>query len=91
MADHPNIEVRLETDFFDVADEYKGKVPIVYTGPVDEYFGNSEGRLSWRTVDLEAEVEDVDDFQGTAVSQLQRPGSPVHPDPSSSSTSTPSA
>jgi UDP-galactopyranose mutase len=67
MADHPNIEVRLNTDFFDVAEEYKGKVPIVYTGPVDEYFGNSEGRLSWRTVDLEAEVKDTDDFQGTPV------------------------
>ncbi len=67
MADHPNITVQLETDFFDVADEYKGKVPIVYTGPVDEYFGSSEGRLSWRTVDLEASVEDVDDFQGTGV------------------------
>ncbi len=71
MADHPNIEVRLETDFLDpttgVADEFKGKVPIVYTGPVDEYFGNSEGRLSWRTVDLEVSVEDVDDFQGTGV------------------------
>ena len=67
MADHPNIEVRLETDWFDIDDEYKGKVPIVYTGPVDEYFGNSEGRLSWRTVDLEAEVKHVDDFQGCAV------------------------
>src|SRR5688500_8013186 len=67
MADHPNIEVRLNTDFFDVADEFKGKVPIVYTGPVDEYFHNSEGRLSWRTVDLEAEVVHVDDFQGTSV------------------------
>jgi UDP-galactopyranose mutase len=67
MADHPNIEVRLNTDFFDVAEEYKGKVPIVYTGPVDEYFRNSEGRLSWRTVDLEAEVKDTDDFQGTPV------------------------
>ncbi len=67
MADHPNIEVRLETDFFDVRDEYVGKVPVVYTGPVDEYFGNSEGRLSWRTVDLEAEVRPVDDFQGTSV------------------------
>jgi len=71
MADHPNIEVRLETDWFNpeqiVADDYKGKVPIVYTGPVDEYFGNSEGRLSWRTVDLEAEVRHVDDFQGCAV------------------------
>ncbi|HSE09390.1 MAG TPA: UDP-galactopyranose mutase, partial [Nocardioidaceae bacterium] len=67
MADHPNIEVRLDTDFFDVRDEFVGNVPIVYTGPVDEYFGNSEGRLSWRTVDLEAEVKDVDDFQGTSV------------------------
>ena len=67
MADHPNIEVRVGTDFFDVAEEYKGKVPIVYTGPVDEYFGNSEGRLSWRTVDLEAEVVGVDDFQGCSV------------------------
>ena len=67
MADHPNIEVRLNTDFFDVRDEYVGKVPVVYTGPVDEYFGNSEGRLSWRTVDLKESVEDVDDFQGTGV------------------------
>ncbi|QIG44053.1 UDP-galactopyranose mutase [Nocardioides anomalus] len=67
MADHPNIEVRLETDFFDVREEYVGKVPIVYTGPVDEYFGHAEGRLSWRTVDLEESVEDVDDFQGTGV------------------------
>ncbi|MDQ6686651.1 MAG: UDP-galactopyranose mutase [Actinomycetota bacterium] len=67
MADQPGIEVRLDTDFFDVADEFKAKVPIVYTGPVDEYFGSSEGRLSWRTVDLEAEVVPVDDFQGTSV------------------------
>ncbi len=67
MADHPDIEVRLDTDFFDVADEFKGKVPVVYTGPVDEYFGHSEGKLSWRTVDLEESVVEVDDFQGTGV------------------------
>jgi UDP-galactopyranose mutase len=69
MADHPNIEVRLDTDFLDesVAAEFKGTVPVVYTGPVDEYFGNAEGRLSWRTVDLEVEVMDVDDYQGTGV------------------------
>ncbi len=67
MADHPKIEIRLNTDFLQVRDEYVGKVPVVYTGPVDEYFGNSEGRLSWRTVDLEAEVKHVDDFQGCPV------------------------
>ena len=67
MADHPNIEVMLDTDFFSVVDDYKGKVPIVYTGPVDEYFGFSAGKLSWRTVDLESETLDVDDYQGTGV------------------------
>ncbi len=67
MADHPNIEVRLETDWFDVAEEYRGHVPVVYTGPLDEYFDHREGRLSWRTVDLESEVKDVHDFQGCAV------------------------
>ncbi|WP_309647954.1 UDP-galactopyranose mutase [Nocardioides sp.] len=71
MAEHPNIEIRLDTDFLDatngVAEQFKGKVPIVYTGPVDEYFDNCEGRLSWRTVDLEAETLDIDDFQGTGV------------------------
>ena len=67
MADHENIEIRLDTDFFTVADEYKGKVPIVYTGPVDEYFDRSEGELSWRTLDFEREVVATGDFQGTAV------------------------
>ena len=67
MADHPNIEVRLNTDFFDVRDTYVGKVPIVYTGPLDAYFANSAGKLSWRTVDLEMSVQPVGDFQGTSV------------------------
>jgi UDP-galactopyranose mutase len=71
MADHPNIEVRLDTNFFDPeqfrADEFKGTVPIVYTGPVDEYFGYCEGELSWRTLDFEREVVDTGDFQGTSV------------------------
>ncbi|MEJ7775272.1 MAG: UDP-galactopyranose mutase, partial [Nocardioidaceae bacterium] len=67
MVDHPNIEVRLDTDFFDVRDTYVGKVPIVYTGPVDAYFGNSAGELSWRTVDLDVSVQPVGDFQGCSV------------------------
>lgn len=76
MADHPNIEVRVDTDFFSVREEFQGKVPIVYTGPVDEYFGNSEGRLSWRTVDLESEVLDIDDYQGTGVVNANDPDVP---------------
>jgi UDP-galactopyranose mutase len=72
MADHPNIEVRLETDFFDGDHELSrsnvlGQVPVVYTGPVDRYFDFAEGDLSWRTIDLEEEVLPVEDFQGCSV------------------------
>jgi UDP-galactopyranose mutase len=67
MADHPNIEVRLETDFFDLREDIIGNVPVVYTGPIDAYFGSSEGDLSWRTIDFEREVLQVGDFQGTPV------------------------
>ena len=67
MADHDNIEVRLETEFFNFRDDLVVNVPIVYTGPVDEYFGNELGRLSWRTIDLETSIEDVGDYQGTSV------------------------
>ncbi|MBL3681057.1 UDP-galactopyranose mutase [Leucobacter aridicollis] len=72
MADHPNIEVRLNTDFFDESQPLNkaavlGKVPVVYTGPVDRYFDYSEGELGWRTLDFEQEVLPVGDFQGTSV------------------------
>lgn len=72
MADHPNIEVLLDTDFFDADQPLNkaatvGQVPIVYTGPIDRYFDNAEGSLSWRTLDFEQEVLDVADYQGTSV------------------------
>jgi UDP-galactopyranose mutase len=67
MADHPNIEVRLSTDFFDMRDDILGNVPVVYTGPVDAYFDYQAGDLSWRTLDFELEVKNTGDFQGTSV------------------------
>ncbi|WP_242909046.1 UDP-galactopyranose mutase [Actinomadura terrae] len=67
MADHPRIEVRLDTDFLDVRDDAAGNVPVVYTGPLDRYFGYAEGDLGWRTLDFETEVRPTGDFQGTPV------------------------
>jgi UDP-galactopyranose mutase len=67
MADHPNIEVRLNTDYFDLRDDLAGRVPVVYTGPLDRYFGFAEGELGWRTLDFEMSVEPTGDFQGTPV------------------------
>jgi UDP-galactopyranose mutase len=65
MADHPHIEVRLETDYFDA--ELPAGVPVVYTGPLDRYFDYRHGQLQWRTLDFEQEVLPQGDFQGTPV------------------------
>ena len=67
MADHPNIEVRLNTDFLAQKQTTAGHVPVVYTGPVDRYFGDEHGALSWRTLDFEQQVLDTGDLQGTSV------------------------
>ncbi len=40
---------------------------LVYTGPLDEYFAYSHGRLDWRTVAFKTRVENVPNFQGNAV------------------------
>jgi UDP-galactopyranose mutase len=67
MADTPLVDVRLGVDFFEVRDELPAGVPIVYTGPLDQYFGEEEGALAWRTLDFEQEVLPTGDFQGTPV------------------------
>lgn len=72
MVDNPHITVLLDTDFFDDDQPFSksklaGSVPIVYTGPIDRYFDYSQGDLGWRTIDLEKEVLDMEDFQGCPV------------------------
>ncbi len=72
MADHKNIDVQLNVDFFDESQPLNkratvGQTQVVYTGPVDKYFEYANGELGWRTIDLEQEVLDVGDFQGTSV------------------------
>lgn len=72
MATHDNIEIKTGVDFLSgdhgfTKNDLVGQVPVVYTGPVDEYFDNVEGALSWRTLDFESEVLPMGDFQGTSV------------------------
>jgi len=67
MAEHPDIEVRLGVDYFDVRDALPADVPTVFTGALDRYFDYSEGELGWRTLDFEREVLPIGDFQGTPV------------------------
>ena len=82
MISNKNISVSLKTDFFDYKDfiESMSKL-IVYTGPIDRFFNNSQGMLGWRTLDFELETHDIDDFQGTSVVNyvdLARPFTRIH-------------
>lgn len=62
------IEVRLGVDFLLHKNEYsKLASKIIYTGPIDEYFNNSLGKLEYRTLDFKTKQLNIDDFQGNAV------------------------
>ena len=78
MLDHPNIEVRTNTDAKDalVISEQEGKVlmdgqefcgTVIYTGPVDELFDCRFGRLPYRTLRFDFEHYDQSDYQGHSV------------------------
>ena len=59
---HPNIEVRLGTDFRDV----RARVPcrrLIYTGPLDEYFGHCFGPLPYRSLRFEPETIETEFYQ----------------------------
>ena len=55
MLDHPNIEVRLRTEFVDAARAISPARATVYCGPIDEYFGHRLGTLPWRSLRFEFE------------------------------------
>lgn len=49
MLDHPGITVQTGCDFNDVRAQYEG-VHIIYTGPIDAYFGHCHGALPYRSL-----------------------------------------
>lgn len=67
MIDSPLIDIRTGVDFFDIRDLIPTGTPVVYTGPLDEFFDYRAGTLTWRTLDFDITVLDVEDFQGTSV------------------------
>ena len=56
MLDHPLIDVRLGVDFRDVRHEVAYD-HLVYTGPIDEFFGHELGRLPYRSLEFELRNE----------------------------------
>jgi UDP-galactopyranose mutase len=66
LLDHPNIKVMLNTDYHEV----EGLVPyreVVFTGPIDEYFGYRFGRLPYRSLRFEHQTVAREVFQPAPV------------------------
>jgi UDP-galactopyranose mutase len=66
MLDHPNIDLLLGVDYRDVRDAYPHD-HLVFTGPVDEYFGHRYGRLPYRSLRFEHQTLEQSWHQPVAV------------------------
>jgi UDP-galactopyranose mutase len=75
MLDHPQIDVLLSTDFEDIKDEVDAG-HIIFTGPIDEYFGFQFGKLPYRSLQFEHKVIDQEQYQPVAVVNYPSPDVP---------------
>lgn len=68
------IEVRLEEDYLKNKPAWDAMAKtVIYTGPIDAYFGYQLGTLAYRSVRFETELLDMPNFQGnTAVNYTDR-------------------
>lgn len=78
MLNHPNIEVILETDYFDIKEHYKNYEKLFYTGPVDRFFeftNHFSEKLEYRSINFVSETFNAEFFQENSV--VNYPGTEV--------------
>jgi len=75
MLDHPNIEVLLGVDYAEARAAYPHD-HLVFTGPIDEYFGYRYGKLPYRSLHFRHETIDAEQFQPVAVVNYPAPDVP---------------
>ncbi|MBQ7352565.1 MAG: UDP-galactopyranose mutase [Clostridia bacterium] len=61
------IEVRLNTDYFELESKDEIAEKIVFTGQIDRFFDYKLGVLEYRSVRFENEILDIENYQGNAV------------------------
>ena len=62
------IEVRLNTEYLENKEALDALAEkVIYTGPIDAYFGYELGTLEYRSVRFETELLDQENYQGNAV------------------------
>jgi UDP-galactopyranose mutase len=66
MLDHPNIDVLLGVDYVQARNDYPHD-QLVFTGPIDEYFGFRFGKLPYRSLRFQHVTVDQEWVQDVAV------------------------
>jgi UDP-galactopyranose mutase len=66
MLDHSNIHMLLNADYQDLKDSIDYK-HLIYTGPIDEFFGYEYGKLPYRSLEFKHETLNKPVFQSVAV------------------------
>jgi UDP-galactopyranose mutase len=70
MLDHPRISIECNVDWLKWRDgegRALSKLPVYYSGPIDQLFGYKFGALPWRSLRFETERIAMSDYQGTSV------------------------
>lgn len=63
-----DIHIELGVDYLKVRDAWKGRFgKIIFTGPIDAYFGYCYGELEYRSLRFKTEILATENFQGNAV------------------------
>lgn len=68
MLNHPNITVKLNTDFFSIKNKLKNYEMLFFTGPIDQFFAYKYGKkLQYRSLRFAFETHDKEFYQANAV------------------------
>jgi UDP-galactopyranose mutase len=67
MLSNKNIEVKLNTDYFEYLKTKNNNTVVIFTGPIDSYFPNLE-KLEYRSIDFNIEIKkNMNYFQPNSV------------------------
>lgn len=78
ILDHPNIQILLNTDYFEVRDQLGEYEKLFYTGPIDRFFEFNERlteKLEYRSINFVTEHLDQEYYQENSV--VNYPGNEV--------------
>jgi UDP-galactopyranose mutase len=75
ILDHKNIEIETSTGYDEVKDEVLYD-RLVYTGPVDEFFGHRYGKLPYRSLRFSHQTLDQEQFQAVGTVNYPAPDVP---------------